>query len=236
MKESFIPYTHQGVQLEAFVVTPSAKKSPVVILCHAWNGRGEFICEKARMIAQAGYIGFALDIYGKGKIGRSKEENAALKKPFIDDRLLLQQRLLAAYNLATKLPQADPASIAALGFGFRGLCALDLARSGVKLKAAVSVYGHFESSKQIEQKKIATNILILHGYDDPVVPPKDLESFSQEMKEKGAHFQAHLYSDTKHAFANPDANDPASGLLYNAKSAQSAWKQAVYFFDEVFQS
>jgi dienelactone hydrolase len=34
--------------------------------------------------------------------------------------------------------------IAVLGYGFGGICALDLARTGADLKGAISVYGHFD--------------------------------------------------------------------------------------------
>lgn len=89
VKTAFIPYSDRGTSLEGFIAYPSQEKRPLVLLCHAWRGRDDFICEKAQQIASWGYIGFALDIYGKGILGKSKEENAALKKPFLDDRQLL---------------------------------------------------------------------------------------------------------------------------------------------------
>ena len=88
----------------------------------------------------------ALDMYGKGVLGDSKEENAALKKPFIENRNLLQRRVLKAFEVATNLPYADAKKTAVVGYGFGGVCALDLARSGADLKGAVSIYGHFDPS------------------------------------------------------------------------------------------
>jgi dienelactone hydrolase len=41
----------------------------------------------------------------------------------------------------------DATQVVGLGFGFGGLCALDLARSGVDIKGAISIYGHFDSPK-----------------------------------------------------------------------------------------
>jgi dienelactone hydrolase len=91
-----IPYQDNECSLEAFVAVPSKQKRPLVILCHSWRGKDDFICEKAKEISQWGYVGFALDMYGKGIIGKSKEENALLKKPFIEDRQLLQRRVVKA--------------------------------------------------------------------------------------------------------------------------------------------
>lgn len=123
MRTTVIPYHDNGVDLEAFVAFPKEKKCPLVILCHAWKGRDEFICEKARLISKLGYVGFALDMYGKGVLGKSKEENVLLKKPFIQDRYLLNSRVKKALEAASHLPYVDSQRIASIGFGFGGICA-----------------------------------------------------------------------------------------------------------------
>ena len=38
-----IPYQHKGIELEGFVAFPSDEKRHVVILCHAWKGKDDFI-------------------------------------------------------------------------------------------------------------------------------------------------------------------------------------------------
>ncbi|MBS0629160.1 MAG: dienelactone hydrolase family protein [Verrucomicrobia bacterium] len=105
-----IPYSDQKTELEGFVAYPSQAKRPLVILCHAWRGRDEFICEKAKLIAELGFVGFALDVYGKGILGKSPAENAALKKPFIEDRSMLQQRLQSGIATARALENIDSAT------------------------------------------------------------------------------------------------------------------------------
>jgi dienelactone hydrolase len=94
IKKAFIPYYDQDIELEGYAAYPVEAKRPLVILCHAWRGRDDFICEKTDWIAGLGYVGFAIDIYGKGVIGKSNAENAILKKPFVEDRLSLLRRLL----------------------------------------------------------------------------------------------------------------------------------------------
>lgn len=228
-----VPYQDNGIELEGFAVYPIEEKRPVVILCHAWSGRDNFICEKAREIASWGYVGFALDMYGKGVLGKSKEENANLKRPFIEDRHLLQKRVIKAYEAACSLPYADSSRVAVLGFGFGGLCALDLARSGADLKGAVSVYGHFDPPPSSLIKAIKAKILVLHGYNDPVAPQAELIRFEKEMNDSQVDWQAHIYGNTMHAFAAPGANDPESGILYHPVSAARAWTAIHHFLDEV---
>ncbi len=234
MIETFIPYLDHETALEGFVAYPSQKKHPTVILCHAWKGRDDFICEKARLIANWGFTGFALDMYGKDVLGMSKEENAALKKPFLEDRKFLQRRLLKAFEVASQLPYVDSGRIAVLGFGFGGLCALDLARSGVNLLGAISVYGHFESLPVSFAKPIQAKILILHGANDPIVTQNELLAFEQELSNAKVDWQAHVYEGALHAFATPGANDPASGTLYDPIAAKRAEIAIHTFLDEIF--
>lgn len=228
-----IPYTDDGTQLEAFCAYPFKEKRPLVILCHAWRGRDEFICEKAKQIAALGLVGFALDMYGKGVLGNSKEENAALKKPFLDDRFFLQQRLHKGLDVARALPFVDSTRIAVLGFGFGGLCALDLARTQAGLKGAISIYGHFDPLPGCPTSRIKAKVLILHGYNDPICPMSELYTFQREMDEAKIDWQSHVYGNTLHAFANPSANDPSSGILYNPSSAKRAWDATEQFLLEI---
>ncbi len=59
-------------------------------------------------------------------------------------------------------------------------------------------------------------MLALHGYDDPMVSPKNVNEFCQEMTEAGVDWQVHMYGHTKHAFTNPEAHDENLGTIYNA--------------------
>lgn len=234
----FLTYNDEKTELEGFAAFPKSEKAPpehpLVILCHAWRGRDDFICEKAKMMADWGYIGFALDMYGKGVLGNSKEENASLKKPFIQDRNLLKRRVLKGFECGCSLPNVDTTKIAVIGLGFGGVCALDLARSGASLKGAVSVYGHFEPPHPLPKKQIQAKILALHGYLDPIVGQNEVAAFEKEMEAAKVDWQLHLYGRAMHAFATPSAQDPAAGLLYDPISAERAWKTIHLFLKEVF--
>lgn len=233
IKQETISYLDQNVELEGYAVYHGKEKRPLVLLCHAWRGRDDFICEKTEQVAALGYSGFAIDMYGKGVIGKSKEENAALKKPFIDDRSFLQSRLLKGYETACTLPFVDASRIVVIGFGFGGLCALDLARSGVRLDGAVSIYGHFDPPQNFLPHPITAKILLLHGFRDPIVSMPDLLAFQQELDRQKVDWQSHVYGQACHAFATPSACDEASGILYDDASAKRAWLAVENFLREV---
>ncbi len=210
-------------------------KRPVVLIAHDWSGQNDFARQKAQMLAEMGYVGFAIDMYGQGKEGKTKEEKVALMHPVMEDRTLLASRMLAAVRAIESIPQADPNKIAAIGFCFGGLCVLDLARTGENIRGVVSFHGLLGSPPLHLPMPIKAKVLALHGQDDPMVPPEDVQRFAEEMTTAHADWQFHIYGNTKHAFMNPQANDPELGLLYNEKTCERAWQLASEFLKEVFE-
>ena len=84
IQERMVEYEHAGVTLEGFIACDDRGDGPgpAVMVVHAWAGRSQFECDKARALAELGYVGCAADMFGKGVLGSSKEENAGLIQPF----------------------------------------------------------------------------------------------------------------------------------------------------------
>lgn len=233
MPSQYLEYRDGDTLLEAYVALPAASgKCPAVLVSHAWAGRSAFECDKADKLAELGYVGIAIDNYGKGVFGNSMEENSALMTPFVQDRAKLRRRLQAGIAAAAALPQVDSARMAAIGFCFGGLCVLDMARSGADLRGVVSFHGLFRPS-EVPNEKIVAKILALHGHDDPMVPPDAVLGLEKELSSAGADWQIHAYGGTMHAFTNPDANAPQNGMQYNPIAAARAWTAMKNFLAEV---
>jgi dienelactone hydrolase len=231
-----ISYMDGDVVLEAFFAFDDAisERRPAVLISHTWAGRDEFVADKAKKMAELGYVGFALDMYGKGVLGTSPEQNMALMQPFMNDRAMLQQRIKAALLAVKLLPWVDDSKIAAIGFCFGGLCVLDLARTGVDIKGVVSFHGLFNPADNLKKPAIKAKVLALHGYDDPMNKPEQLIEFQNEMTQAGADWQVHSYGHTLHAFTNPVANNPDFGTVYNATADKRSWQTMQNFFAEIF--
>ncbi len=230
-------YQDDAVQLEAFIAYDDAVagRRPAVLINHAWRGRDAFVEQKAVRMAELGYVGFALDMYGKGVLGNSVEENAALMQPFIDDRTMLQKRIFAALSVVKELPWVDSGKIAAIGFCFGGLCVLDLARTGADIQGVVSFHGLLGTPENLTGTRIAAKLLVLHGHDDPMVPPEQVSALQEELTAAGADWQVHVYGHTMHAFTNPVANDPDFGTVYQADAERRSWNSMTAFLQELFQ-
>jgi dienelactone hydrolase len=230
-----IEYDCDGTLLEGYLAwDDSTGPSPAVAVAHTWAGRGAFEEGKARALAEQGYTGFAIDMYGKGVLGTTVEENTALMTPLVEDRSLLQRRINRAVDVLREQPEVDVSRVAAMGFCFGGLCVLDLARSGADVKGVVSFHGLFNPPGDGSPGPISAKILCLHGYDDPMAEPDSLLALAKELTEAGADWQVHAYGHTLHAFTNPDAADPDMGTVYNADADRRSWQALNNFLEEIF--
>lgn len=207
---------------------------PGVLVSHAWGGRSEFEDGKADDLARLGYAALALDLYGKGVRGDGPEKNAALMQPFLDDRAMLQQRLLVSLATLREQAEVDSNQVAAIGFCFGGLCVLDIARTGEDLAGVISFHGLFGAPGNTDGNAIRAKVLALHGWNDPMVPPDAVNALAGELTAMGADWQIHAYGNTMHAFTNPAANDADMGTVYNANADRRSWQSMTNFLAEIF--
>jgi dienelactone hydrolase len=229
-------YQDGNIVLEGYIANDAAKKGkkPAILVAHDWSGRNEFADKKAEKLAELGYIGFALDMFGIGKLGKTNEEKMALIQPFVNDRAALRERVIAAFEAVKTVPEVDTSKIGAIGFCFGGMCVLDLARSGADVKGVVSFHGLLHAPEHLEQRKISSKVLALHGFDDPMVSHEQVLGFEKEMTNAKVDWQLHVYGGTMHAFMNPQANDPGFGTVYHSVAEKRAWIAMQNFFNEIF--
>ncbi len=234
MIERKIEFRHEDTVLEGLLChEPSFPgRRPAVLVSHAWAGRSEFEDDKARQLAKLGYVGIALDLYGKGVLGSSPEENGALMSPFLNNRARLQARLLVALEVLRAQPEVASDRVAAIGFCFGGLCVLDLARTGADLRGVASFHGLLGAPGNPDGHAIKASVLVLHGHDDPMVPVADVVAFESEMTTAGADWQVHAYGNTMHSFTNPEARNPGFGTQYEPRADRRSWATLLNFLQE----
>lgn len=237
LKTEYIEYRDGDVVLEAYVAFDESitEKRPCVLVAHDWSGRRDYACAGAERMAELGYVGFALDVYGKGVFGKDgdTEGNSALMMPFVNDRALLRRRMMVALTAAQSLSQVDDSNVAAMGYCFGGMAVLELARSGALVKGVCSIHGLLGQGN-VANKTVRAKVLCLHGHEDPMVSPEQLLAFEQEMTDAAADWQVHVYGNTKHAFTNPAANNPDFGTVYSQAATRRAEQALANFFNELF--
>jgi len=190
--------------------------------------------KKAEALAQLGYVGFAADLYGQGKIGASFEDNIKMMKPFMDDRKMLITRLSKVLETVKTLPFVDKTKIAAVGFCFGGLCVLDMARSDFGLKGVVSFHGSFTCPTYPLPDIIKTKVLVCHGDADFHIPPETIRNLEKELRDKKADWQLHIYGGAYHGFTHTHANDIARGVKFDEKADRRSWAAMEELLEECF--
>lgn len=229
-------YTDGETIFEGYWASRHDSKStrPCVLVGHAWSGPGEPFNQLAETLASRGFIGFAIDVYGKGQRGKVDADNSHLMNPLLNDRALLRKRLLAAFKVAQSHPSVTPGKLAIVGHCFGGLCALDLARANPPgLRGAISIHGLLESPNLDTQPKIDSSVLVLHGWEDPMVKPNRVLEFTQEMTSANADWQVHAYGHAMHAFSFVGADLPHLGIKYNANAHHRSEKAMMEFLKEI---
>jgi dienelactone hydrolase len=234
MHSEKLEYREGEVTFEAHLAWDghSEGRRPAVVICHAFAGQSDNERTWAGELAGLGYVGVALDVYGKGVLGTTSQQCSALMAPLVDDRALLARRLEAGVAAVREHRVVDAGRMAAIGFCFGGLCAIDLARRGTDLRGVVAFHGLL-IPPQVPNERIRASVLALHGHDDPMVEPAAVLAFEQEMTAAGADWQLHAFGGTVHAFTNARANDPARGTVYQPRSDRRARRIAKDFLAEV---
>ena len=236
--EKAVEYAEGDATPEGFHVYDDASdgERPGILIIHQWTGLTDYAKGRARQLAELGYNVFAADIYGKGVRPATREESAQQATIYRKDRTLMRNRANAALSAIRKVPQVDPAKVAAIGYCFGGGVALELARSGADILGAVSFHGNLDTPDPKIARQIRAKILVLHGAADPHVPMEQVQAFREEMEQAGIDWQLVMYGGAVHSFTNPGAgNDPSRGSAYDEKADQRSWLAMQSFFSEIFK-
>ncbi len=225
--------------LKGFVAWDDAitARRPGVLVVHEWWGHDEHARNQARRLAESGYVGFALDLYGGGKVAAHPTQ----AEQFMNEALKDMPALIARFNAALAELKADPhvdaSRIAAIGYCFGGGVVLNMARSGhPDLDIVVSFHGILATEAPATKGAIHARLLVLHGAADPMVTPDHVDAFRKEMEAAGATYALVTYPGVKHAFTNPKADSHGmDALSYNADADKRSWSAMLGLLKEVWK-
>jgi dienelactone hydrolase len=221
-----IEYTHGDVVLQGFVAYDGLLKSkrPGILVIHEWWGHNQYVRDRARQLAELGYVAFALDMYGKGVQAKSMEQAQKMAGKFYEDRQLMRDRAAAGLEILKQHRNVDATRLAAVGYCFGGTTALELARSGAELRCVVCFHGGLKTANPADALNIKGTVLVLHGADDPNVPPAEVSAFQDEMRQANVDWYMVYFGNAVHSFTNPAAGmDKTKGAAYNYNADQRGW-------------
>jgi dienelactone hydrolase len=238
VKTREIEYKQGDTALRGFLAWDDAAKGkrPGVLVVHEWWGHNQHARNQAIRLAKAGYVGFALDMYGKGKVTTHPQEASAFMMEATKDPQVVAARFDAALEVLKKQSGVDAGKIGVVGYCFGGGVALNMARAGEDLDGVATFHGSLAPSGPPAQPgKVKAHILVMTGGADPNIPKEQVEAFEKEMKDAGADARVIVYPNAKHSFTNPDAGKAGMpALAYDRQADEQSWAEAVKFFKQVF--
>jgi dienelactone hydrolase len=231
-------YQQGDTQLQGYVAWDDAirAKRPGVLVVHEWWGHNAHARRQAERLAKAGYVGFALDMYGKGKVATHPDDAEKFMTEALKDPEVANARFQAAVDQLKQDPHVDPSKIAAIGYCFGGGVALGQARAGADLAAVATFHGAIATKHPAEKGNVKARVLIMTGTADEFVPTEQVAAVDTEMKAAGANYQIIRYPGAKHSFTNPDAASYGmKELAYNAAADKASWAAMLKMFKQVFK-
>ena len=234
-KERPVPHEFEGESLEsAFIGRRDGEPRPTVILIPTVMGVSELEKKFGRQLVELGYNALVADLFGKEFHGAARDVCFGEMTRLRSDRAALRRRLQHVLEVARDQEEVKSDQIVVAGYCFGGQCALDLARSGADIAAAVAFHGLFDPPG-LPPEKIKAKVVAFHGWDDPMVTPDKVVALGQELTEAGCDWQIHAYGHVGHGFTNPHASElQIEGVAYNALAAERSWTSFINLLEELF--
>jgi dienelactone hydrolase len=239
MRVREITYFDGDKELHGLVFTPAIEgegRRPGILVVHDGFGISDHLRDRARAVADLGYVAFVADLYGKAATATSLDDAFRLMAEFQGDAATLRFRAGAGLSALAAVPEVDSGRLAAIGYCFGGMTVLEMARSGLSnLQGVASFHGLLKTPRPACRGEIKSRVLVLTGADDPLVPVDDVSGFQQEMREAGANWELITYGAAKHAFTNPAASSYGLDHLgYNEIADRRSWQAMKSFLAGLF--
>lgn len=225
-----VTYSSGTTELKGFIAYPAVQdKRPAVIVVHEWWGANDYVRSRAKQLADMGYVAFAIDMYGEGKVATHPDDAKKFMMETLGNIEEAVKRFDAAKALLASDPRVDATKIAAIGYCFGGAVALHMARIGTDLDAIASFHGNLATQKPMPRGVFGGKIFIAQGAADPFVPKEQLEAFKKEMDAAGASYEVVEYEGALHGFTNPAATENGEKyqlpLKYDPAADAASWQK-----------
>ena len=234
-----LTYSENGKTFKSFLAFDKNKpgKLPVVFIIPEWWGMNDYVKNRAKQLADSGYMAIAVDMYGEGKMVDNPDDAGKLAKPFYGNADLAKQSFEAVLKQIEKNEKADTGKMAAIGYCFGGAMALNMARINEPLKGAISFHGNLMTGVKPLSNKVS--VLVLNGEDDTFVSKDEIASFKKQMDSAGVQYKFVNYPGAIHSFTNPDATAVGKKyqlkVAYNEAADKASWEEMITFFNKIFK-
>lgn len=235
-----VRYSAGGVEFLGYLAYDDKAQGPRpgILIVHEWWGHNEYVRERARMLAKAGYTAFALDMFGAGKLAKHPDEAKAFVGEVFSNLEAAGARFQAAQTLLIEHPTTDDAKISAIGYCFGGGVVLHMARTGADLDGVASFHGALATQSPAKPGGVVAKVLALHGDADAMVSAEQAQAFQDEMHAAGVDLKFVAYPGAKHGFTVPEATAVGEKLgiplAYDEAADHQSWQELIDFLHRLY--
>ena len=235
-----VTYSGDGIEMKGYMAWDSSQDGPRpgVLVVHEWWGCNEYAQRRARMLAEAGYTGMAIDLYGDGITAANPDDAGALMNARIDDMDGTRARFMAALDTLITHDTVDENRTGAIGYCFGGGVVTHMARMGAPLDVTGSFHGAVGLAAVDGPDQIDCRIMVYNGEADVLIDEGQISGFKAQMEKTGANYDFIQLPGALHGFSNPmaTANGQKYGLplAYNELADESSWAHLRLTMEHVF--
>jgi dienelactone hydrolase len=212
------------------------EKRPGILVVHEFWGLNDYARKRAEQLAGLGYVAFAVDMYGDGKVTEHPKEAAGMAGMLRKNGDEWLARAEAGLKILRNHPLVDSKKMASIGYCFGGSTSLKLAHAGKDLKAVVSFHGGLPVPTDEEAKAIKAKVLICHGAADSFIKEETIQQVRGAYEKAGVDYELVYYGGALHSFTVPEASSKVfPGIQYNAAADRRSWAAMRQLFKEVFE-
>lgn len=210
----------------------SAPKAAVVLLPD-WRGQSSLARDHAAHLVALGCIVVIADLYGDGFSPDSPDQVGPMVTGLIEHRDRGVAALAACVTQLRREVSAGTPTLC-LGYSAGGMVALDYGRSGADVAGIILCSALLKTAAEGMDTHIRPPVLILQGTQDQVSSMQTIGAVVAEMDSAGNDVRFELYTQTHHAFDNPEAGtDPHARLVYSPIAARRAKAAIASFLAEM---
>lgn len=235
-----ISYEADSITMNGYLALPGEieGKRPGILVVHEWWGHNDYARKRADMLAEMGYVAFAVDMYGEGKTAEHPDDAGKFATAVFQNLEGGKARFEKALETLKSQEQVDGENIAAIGYCFGGTVVINMANTGMDLKGVAGFHAGLSLPITPEEGNVKAKVLVCNGADDPMINAEQQANFKQVMDAAEVAYEYISYPGAVHGFTNPDATALGEKfgipLAYDEKADQASWEELTKFLTEIF--
>lgn len=237
VQKETVTYSDGDVELKGYLYWDDAitGKRPGILVVHEWWGLNDYAMMRAEMLAKMGYIAFAADMYGAGKITTHAPEAKGWMQQITANVEAWQRRANLALEQLKAHDKVDAEQLGAIGYCFGGATVMQMVYAGSELDGVVSFHGSLPPASPDQAAKVKAKVLIAHGDADNFIPADRITAFKKALSDAGVDWEMNVYANAVHGFTNPDAASyGVNGVAYQEAADKRSWQRMQTFFKDLF--